>query len=621
MFMTPLCMLKIIRLIHCQSHDNSKIVAELNDLKKLVSDGQLKSNPERFHALEAKLPEELKNSDMLFHTQQLERTVESVIHVASSITDSQSPVGSRLSEMNPHSFEIFSELMPEDSASNIGSGRVGLVPRKLNDGIKEWLTGLETDETKSGITLKGEATSEHNDALQQGSSFSDISFERLSPLPGSPNAAKPGNSSAEQDSLDRALIALSRTKIMQNQFSMIPFLQDLISNGVNLDAQDEDGLTAMHWASREGHLFIVKFLCERGADMNLKSNEGQSALHEAIIKGHTSVVKYLLKNKATDIEQYGSFGETPLMWAARHGHLTILEALLKSGADVSAKDAKSNTALHLAAYYDKLDCVEFLLQNKAPLASRNQNGYGPLHLAAGRGYNKCVEHLLNAGAPLEAKGSKRYTALSLAASSGCSKVVERLLQAGAKTDYRDGRDDRDPPLNVAAAFGHNECAKLLLDAGAPLEAVNNNGSTALMDASRKGHSEITKLLLKVGANVDAQNRGWTSLMYAAWYGHREVIELLLAAGAKIGARGTYGQNVLFYVMRKHRDDWNRSFCSFCSGRETRKDIAKLLCEKGADVLATNDYGYSVLDRIPKCEFISQDERTAIEGIFKQFGAK
>ena len=620
-------MLNVNRLMHCQSHDDSKIVSELNDLKKLVKDRQLDSNPGRFHALEAKLPKEFKNSDMLFHTQQLERTVESVVYGASSVIDSQSVVGSMLSERNPHSFEHFSELMPEDSASNVGSGRVGLVPRKANDGVNAWLKGLNIDETKSEITLKGEATSEHSDTLQQGSNRSDDSTGRLPSLPGSPDAAKPGNSSAEQESLDRALIALSRIKVLQNPFSMIAFLQDIVRNGVNLNAQDEEGLTAMHWASREGHLAFVDFLCERGADINLKSNEGQSALHEAVSRGQTSVVKLLLEHEATDIEQTGRYGLTPLICAAQCGHLTILDLLLKSDADLSAKSEQDYTALHHAAYHDKLDCVKLLLQNKAPIAVRNQNGYAPLHLAALSGSNMCVKYLVDAGAPLEARNAKEYTALSTAASSGQSRVVELLLQAGANVDYIDGRDARTLPLYLAAIHGHNECVEVLLAAGAPLEAVSINGCTALMEASFFGHSEIIKMLLSAGAKVDAHNNGRTSLMYAAFCGHRTIIDLLLAAGAvtgaKItkGAKTTIGNTVLFDVLWKHPDDCNRYACPFCSGRETRKDIMKYLCEKGADASAIDDHGLSLLEVLCVCDHIDQDERTAIEEILKQFGAK
>ena len=619
MLMIPLYMLNVKRLIHCQSHDDSKIVPELNDLKMLVKDGQLDSSPGRFHPLEAKLPEELKNSDMLLHTQQLERAVESVIYVASNVIDSQSVVGSWLSEMNPDSFELSSELMPGDSASNVGSGRVGLFPRKADGGIKEWLIGLKIDETKSEITLKGEATSEHNDALQQGSNRSDISVGRLPSLLGSPDAAKQGNSSAEQDSLDRALIALSRIKVLQNPSSLIAFLQDLVSNGVNLNAQDQAGLTAMHWASREGHLAFVKFLCEQGADINLKSNDGQSALHEVVSRGQTSMVNLLLEQEAIDLEQNNRFGQTPLLCAARQGRLNILDALLKSNADVNAKSERENTALHLAAWYDEPDCVKLLLQNEAPIASKNADGYTPLHMAARVSAKQCIKHLISAGAPLEAKDSKGHTALSKATSSGQSRVVELLLQGGAKTDNSGG--NCGPLLNLAVAFGHNECVKLLIDAGAPLEKVNGDGRTALMDASYTGHIEIIKMLLKAGANIEAPKKGRTSLIHAAWNGHRDVIEILLDAGAKIGARGPSGRNALFYVMVKHKDDCHKAHCSFCSGRETRKDIMKYLCDKGADVSVTDNKAYSLLDFIRSRNRIDQDEKEAITKMLKQFGAK
>lgn len=622
--MISLCMLKIERLIHCQSHDDSKIVSELNDLKMLLKDGQLDSSPGRFHALEAKLPEELKNSDMLLRTQQLERAVESVVYVASSVIDSQSVVGCTLSEMNPHSFDVFSELMPEDSASNIGPGKVGLVPRKANDGIKEWLTGLKIDETISEMTLKGEAISEDNDTLQQGLNRSDISLGRLPSLPGSPDAAKLGNSSVEQDSLDHTLITLSRMKVLQNPSSMIMFLQDLVSNGVNLNAQDEEGLTAMHWASREGHLACVKFLCERGADVNLKGNEGQSALHEAVLRGQTSVVKLWLEQEAINIEHNDRFGRTPLLCAAQQGRLNILDALLKSNANLSAKSEQDNTALHLAAYYNQFDCVKLLLRYKAPITSRNRHGEAPLHMAASVGSSQCAKHLINAGAPFEAKDSEGYTALSIATENGHKSVLESLLQAGAKTDCIDGGPKWRYPLHLAASNGHNKCVKLLLDAGALPEATNGSGYTALMRASYHGQSEITKLLLEAGAKVDTQttqNNGSNSLMFAAWCGHRDAIKILLAAGANIEARDAYGRTTLFYVMRRHQDDCKQSFCSFCSGRETRKDIMKYLCKKGADASAVDDHGYSLLETLFVYDHIDQDEKKAIKKILKRFRAK
>lgn len=513
---------------------------------------------------------------MVLHTQQLKRAAESVIHVASSVIDSQSVLGTWLSEGNP-------ELIPEDSASNVGPGKNA---QKADDGIKQWLTGLKIDETKSEISLKGEAISEHNDVLQQGSNRSDSSVGRLPSLPGFPDATKPGNSSAEQDSLDRALIALSRANIVQNQSSMIAFLQDLVSNGVNLNAQDEEGLTAMHWASREGHLAFVKFLCERGADINLKSYRGQRALHEAIATGQTSVAIFLLKHEAADVEQDGNHSETPLLCAARHGRPAILDALLKSNADLDAKCKHGNTALHLTAREGHSDCTRLLLDVGAPIEGRNSNG---------------------------------HTALTVASIVGHGEVVELLLKAGARPNSK-GSLEGSGPLQYAAESGHSDCTRLLLDAGASTEEGSAEGNTALILASCRGHGEIAELLLEAGAKVDARNDGRSSLMYATRFGHRDVVEILLAGGANIGARGKFGETVLFHVT-KHPQDCGYSECSFCSGRETRKDMIKYLCKKGADVSAVDEHGDSLLKALRYSVSVDQDEKRELQKVLRRFGAK
>ena len=410
---------------------------------------------------------------------------------------------------------------------------------------------------------------------------------RLRPLPGFPDAAKLGNSSAEQDSLDRALIALSRKKILQSQSSMNAFLQGLISKGVNVNAQDEKGLIALHWASREGHLALVKFLCERGVDINLKSNKGQSALDEVIAKGHTFVTKFLLKREAVDVEQNDRYGQTPLMCAAHHRRVTMLDALLKSNADLDAKGEEGNTALHLAAR---------------------------------KGHNDCVKLLLEAGALLEARDCKDSTALMKGSYYGHVETIKLLLKAGARPDYKRSPDGYGP-LHFSAKQVHSDCTTLLLDAGAPIKGRNSHGYTALMIASQRGPGEVVELLLKAGAKVDAQNNGSSSLMCAASSGHREVIDRLLAAGAQIRARGREGETALLPVFDRHPDDCKQSECSFCSGRETRKDITKYSCEKGADVSAVDDSGELLLEYIRRCDHIDQDERKCDQGDIERIWSK
>ena len=80
--------------------------------------------------------------------------------------------------------------------------------------------------------------------------------------------------------------------------------------GVNVNARDEYKCTALHWASENGHLDIVKYLVESGADINAKDYSGWTPLHVAAWNGRLDVVKYLLKHEA-DVYSKNISGKTP----------------------------------------------------------------------------------------------------------------------------------------------------------------------------------------------------------------------------------------------------------------------------------------------------------------------
>ena len=79
--------------------------------------------------------------------------------------------------------------------------------------------------------------------------------------------------------------------------------------------------------------------------------------------------------------------------------------------------------------------------------------------------------------------------------------------------------------------------KRLIEAGADVNAQENDGSTALMWASLEGHAGITRLLIEAGADVNAQdNYGYIALIYTSRKGHTEVVKLLIEEGADVNAK-------------------------------------------------------------------------------------
>jgi ankyrin repeat protein len=97
------------------------------------------------------------------------------------------------------------------------------------------------------------------------------------------------------------------------------------------------GRTALHDASVNDHLQVVKLLLQRGADVRVMNQFGDTALHEAARWGHLEVVRLLLDNQA-DISMTNQHGWTPLHFSAAYSQLEVARVLLEAGADVQAKD-------------------------------------------------------------------------------------------------------------------------------------------------------------------------------------------------------------------------------------------------------------------------------------------
>lgn len=122
-------------------------------------------------------------------------------------------------------------------------------------------------------------------------------------------------------------------------------------NDVEVDAQDNEGLTALHSASGawpEGHPEVVKLLLDRGAKAHVRDNGGNTALHIAAFHGCLEVSCILLRHNA-EIDARNDNGSTPLLRASKAGHLDVVQLLLSHDADAHVRDSNGNTALHLAA--------------------------------------------------------------------------------------------------------------------------------------------------------------------------------------------------------------------------------------------------------------------------------
>lgn len=175
---------------------------------------------------------------------------------------------------------------------------------------------------------------------------------------------------------------------------------------------------------------------------------------------------------------------------------------------------------------------------------------------------------------------------------------------------------------AAACWGYTWVVELL-KAGASVNVKDNKVRTPLHDAAYWGYTGVVEVLLKAGANLEARDdSGYTPLIHAARWGHRTSIELLLAAGADKRARTNHGETVLHTALcYAHSQDCHKTLCGICAASVTRKDIAKLLCERGADPSAKRNDVTSVLSWLRKNHVHPKSEQKALIRVLKGYGAK
>ena len=198
--------------------------------------------------------------------------------------------------------------------------------------------------------------------------------------------------------------------------------------------------------------------------------------------------------------------------------------------------------------------------------------------AATNGDTTVVRELLSRDPNLVRSADERErTALHHAVRGGSASTVRILLEAGAEINAQ--QHGGQTALHAAALRGQTEIVRLLLDNGADVELRESYGRTPLLLVAREtGSVEMATILLDAGAEIDGRDRfESTSLNLAAWRGFAGLVDLFLERGADVPATGNEGQTLTIFAAEK---GLTTLFDSLVSG--------------GADLSIRNDNGGSLL---------------------------
>ncbi len=341
--------------------------------------------------------------------------------------------------------------------------------------------------------------------------------------------------------------------VMKNDLGAV---KGFLAAGGEPGARCRQGFSLLSYAVDHGREEIVKLLIAKGADVNSEEPTGDRVIWFAVDRGHLGITK-LLADKGADLRVIGKsrvfYGMTLLHIAARRGHASIAAYLLDRGLPVDVEDEwGKRTPLHIACGGGHSEVVRILMARGADTGKKDRFGTTVFHEACGGGLLWLVQDLVKKGADVNApKPQAGYTPLHCAAWSGRHEVAAFLIDKGARLNTRAGINvNQWTPLHTAVAGGnmfseeHRLTVKLLLEKGARMDETTaptsscsfceyDSACTALHMAASRGKAEIARLLIQAGADVNARTKqGRTPYDIAHRYpGTRDLIE---KAGGKPG---------------------------------------------------------------------------------------
>jgi len=239
---------------------------------------------------------------------------------------------------------------------------------------------------------------------------------------------------------------------------------------------------------------------------------------------------------------------TPLAVAAMENNRVIADFLLQRGAKLD---------LHSAAYLDLVNrAAEIVARDRQALTSRRhpETSLTPLEIAASLGHANMVRKLIELGANPDGDGE--YTRpIQHAVTAGSAETVAVLLKAGADANLTANTNDY-PPLCSAADAGDLDIVRLLVEAGAHLDASGPTGNAPLFMAAYRGHLQVIDYLVDKGAdiNYDRNDGRWTPLLGAVASGKVDAARRLLDKGAALDAFSAAGLGMVEPLQRMLRAD-------------------------------------------------------------------
>ena len=378
----------------------------------------------------------------------------------------------------------------------------------------------------------------------------------------------------------------------------------LLENGVNIDAQDKDGKTALIHAALSGNTFMVDLLLSSNASVDIQDSYGHTAMGLA---GFGELDKDVTDESFEGFQCFitncsegnGEDFLTGLKRIKKIGkRYTLVKILMMHGANPDIKDNSGKTALGVNAAFGFDRIVDYLIKNNASVNTQDNSGATPLMYAVNidrskvdestwKAYGRTVAILLKNKAALDIANKEGKTALELVNHIGGKFLARNELEFDATSINVQDKNGKTPLIH-AAFTGNTRLVEILLASNAKVDIQDNDGNTALLLAGLEDfdlvlsaaisngegirsqlfsqvvkmkksgiREELSKLLLANGANPDIESvNGQTALTFAAAFGFDQIAELLLMYNASVNIQNEIGTTPLMFAAEINREGVN-----------------------------------------------------------------
>lgn len=338
-------------------------------------------------------------------------------------------------------------------------------------------------------------------------------------------------------------------------------IKELVLNyGKDINQTGDEDIGGLYQAIKHNNIKAVKFFIENNANVEIATFDGTTPLVLAIEENKPKIVELLIKEGKANI--YGVYAKEtekyPIYCAVKNKNLNMIKILLNNNFDLK----RESYILSYAIENSDENIIKYLVENGADMYSYEITA---LYQAVLNLNPKLVEYFLDKGASIE--------------NAGKSDIYGNILMAASGSKFNNNKNILAVDLKLLESLSQNSAkiTQMIIDK-VDKKLINDSleGKTPLIIAVGNSYIDTAKILIENGANINAVDiEGWSALSYAVNNGDIEIAKLLLTNKAKI--KGELLLAIKSPIV------------------ESRINIMKLLIENGANINYTDEDGFNPLN--------------------------